>query len=73
MGTNYYLHLGKRSAGPAGRPHTFTWAADRNRLVREQPGPVICDEYGRVLTWAEFYELVGADISDEASTGREFC
>ena len=72
MGTNFYLHLGKRTAGPAGRPCTFIWAAARHELVSQQEGPVIEDEYGRVLTWAQFYDLTGADISDERQIGEAF-
>ena len=77
MGTNYYLHLGKRSNQGKGLPLKFSWAVDRHfPLVGNVPsriGPVtVQDEYGNEYTWTEFYEMISRDVSDETSIGQAF-
>lgn len=76
MGTNYYLHLGKRTSAGDGRTR-FTWAVHRHLpLVGAIPGNIspvtVQDEYGKEMTWAEFYEMISRDISDESMIGRAF-
>ena len=79
MGTNYYLHLGKRSATPASDPVPcgFHWAIPPT--VLDDLGPdvdrdssVIEDEYGRRLTIEEFEALIRWDGQDRTMVGEEF-
>jgi len=72
VGTNYYIHIGKRSAGPA-TGGIFTWAIPPGILGLLSPGaPIIQNEYGDSVTVGEFIaQLEGAD-SDHALVGQAF-
>lgn len=61
MGTNYYLHLGKRSSIGNGRC-SFTWAVSPPGSGEGlEPTIPIQDEYGRELTVGEFLDLIKDD------------
>jgi hypothetical protein len=77
MGTNYYLHLGKRTSQGEGEPSKFTWAVNRHfPLVGDVPMNIapgtVQDEYGREMSWIDFYEMIGRDVSDESHIGEQF-
>jgi hypothetical protein len=80
MGTNYYLHLGKSwSELPRadGSHMVFSWAVARHMpLVGDVPmniGPVtVQDEYGKEMSWSEFYDMISRYRSDESTIGMTF-
>jgi hypothetical protein len=77
VGTNFYLHLGKRSDQGEGNPALFTWATDRRMSLLDALGwariGYVQDEYGREMSFAEFYQLVSGDRSDEhTGMGKPF-
>jgi hypothetical protein len=73
VGTNYYLHIGKRTSQGVGHPPKFSWAVGRGRGVLEHFGDTaVIDEYGNEMTWAEFYMKIQADVSDESTIGDNF-
>ena len=74
MGTNYYLHLGKRSAVVGDLPGRFTIAAGLEAVLASVPGtaPVIQDEDGHRLTVAEFMARIANDIRDPGQIWTEF-
>jgi len=77
MGTNYYLHLGKRSSQGQGKPALMTWAVEagpacRREVIWVADGVTVQDEYGKEMTWAEFLRLVALDACDHAHHGQAF-
>lgn len=70
MGTNYYLHLGKRWA--SGNGQVFTWATDRYKPPLDSQVGHVMDEYGEEMPWSEFYEKISRDRSDESQIGKTF-
>lgn len=77
MGTNYYLHLGKRSAAGEGQC-SFTWAVSPAALTPSArprlslAAVAVQDEYGREMTLAEFLDLIGDDMPELAHIGQRF-
>jgi hypothetical protein len=73
MGTNYYLHLGKRSSIGQGRC-SFTWAVPP---VSGSPAILrLCvtvqDEYGREMTLSEFMAAIAEDEQRVDQVGERF-
>lgn len=79
MGTNYYLHLGKRIGGPNGTTR-FTWAVNLELPTSEEgikvvadhipKGATVQDEYGHEMTFGEFLELSDRDERDTSALGQ---
>lgn len=73
MGTNYYLHLGKRSVLAKGKGCVYHVAATCDLPIPRHPtASVIEDEYGKRYTLLEFSELVMHDELDYSSLWEEF-
>lgn len=73
MGTNYFLHLGKRSADRQDGRCTLTTAVHLRLADHMKPeARVIEDEYGNRFTLAEFDELTKRDVLDHTHVGEEF-
>lgn len=77
MGTNYYLHIGKRSSRGIGKGCTFTEAVQVTQsqggdvlIVRD--GVIVLDEYGHEMTWTEFNDLIRNDKLQRGMIGRAF-
>ena len=72
MGTNYYLHLGKRSSAGAGNGCRFNQAVDLEAIARAVPSGTVQDEYGREMSLSEFLDMVGDDEKRTDSIGQRF-
>lgn len=78
MGTNYYLHLGKRSS--IGQGCSFTWATPppgSSQRPTAWPWPIpptitVIDEYGCEQSLGEFFELVNEDEQRLERIGQRF-
>lgn len=66
MGTNYYLHLGKRSAAGKGKC-VFTVASEVAYNTA-----TVQDEYGREMSYPEFLDLISADVREYGLFGQDF-
>lgn len=71
MGTNYYLHLGKRTSQGTGKPHRFQWATPVNRDLIPG-GTTVMDEYGREYEFRDWLVLVMDDEDDFEAIGQWF-
>jgi hypothetical protein len=72
MGTNYSIHIGKRTSRGKGKCG-FIWAVDPDTLHVLGPHVALVeDEYGGVTSLAEFLEHVAHDEQEFGSIGREF-
>jgi 3-deoxy-D-manno-octulosonate 8-phosphate phosphatase KdsC-like HAD superfamily phosphatase len=73
VGTNYYLHLGKRSSIGDGRC-SFTWAVPpvdaTARIIRLCA--TVRDEYGGEQTLAEFMGIISEDQQQVDHIGERF-
>lgn len=73
MGTNYYLHLGKRHSNGAVAGCTFTQAVDVAALGhRVEFGVAVQDEYGNEMTFEEFLGRIEEDRMRTDQIGRRF-
>lgn len=81
MGTNYYLHLGKRTGRQDGGTR-FTWAVNLELPTSEEgirvvadyipKGTTVQDEYGNEMTFEEFLERSDRDERDTSALGQRF-
>lgn len=75
MGTNYTIHIGKRSALPEGSEHAsqFEWAIPAGIIaLLSANAQVIEDEYGRAFSVGEFLALVLHDDWVTDNIGERF-
>lgn len=73
MGTNYYLHLGKRSSIGEGRC-SFTWATPPVNATGATMRlcATVHDEYGREMTLPEFMTMIADDEQRRDRIGQRF-
>lgn len=70
MGTNYYIHLGKRTADGGGKCRFYV-ALDPE-VPEQWGGLTVIDEYGAEQPYSEFLHTIANDTRDYSGTGQEF-
>ena len=72
MGTNFYLHLGKRSWQGDGKPLLFTWAIRSLAWPTAWADVTVIDERGIEITLGEFLANIAKDEQNYESIGQAF-